>query len=329
MLMNGESKSTWAYHPSVQTGSLAAVGMLCVVALAGASCATRATSSGEIVFARSKGAGAPTSLYTIKLDGSGLRRLAKNSASPAVSPRNAAIAFQRNGVLWLMNRDGSGQRQLTHSPFAKQGGDDQPAWSPDGTRLYFSRITDRFQDRSIFSINSNGTGLRRIAFAPPTDHVDCYEHPAVSPVTPGVIAYDRTGDCEHGSGVTIAGVTQRGATATLPFRYPTSALGLDVYAPTWSPTGRLAYNVVDEDAAFSSPPRIGVAGVYVSTPDRSKPRRVARVMPSSARPSWSPDGAWIAYSIGRLYLVRADGTDNHPLVGAGQNVTDPAWLPAP
>jgi Tol biopolymer transport system component len=48
-----------------------------------------------------------------------------------------------------MNADGSNQRELTSTPLD----DGQPAWSPDGSRIAFSRSGE------IFVINADGTGL--------------------------------------------------------------------------------------------------------------------------------------------------------------------------
>ena len=39
-----------------------------------------------------------------------------------------------DGDLWVMNADGSGRRQVTHSG---DGSDFDPSWSPDGSRIVF------------------------------------------------------------------------------------------------------------------------------------------------------------------------------------------------
>ena len=72
-------------------------------------------------------------------------------------------------AIWVMQRDGSGQRQLTHPPKTDRYGyhpeDYDPAWSPDGRIVYFSRVT-LHPTASIFSVHADGSGLRRLTRAP-------------------------------------------------------------------------------------------------------------------------------------------------------------------
>jgi len=62
--------------------------------------------------------------------------------------------------LWVMNADGSGQRQITQLGGANFG----PSWTPDGKRLIFS--SNYTQPRSgnfdLYLINLDGTGLERV-----------------------------------------------------------------------------------------------------------------------------------------------------------------------
>jgi TolB protein len=62
--------------------------------------------------------------------------------------------------LWVMNADGSGQRQITQLGGANFG----PSWTPDGKRLIFS--SNYTQPRSgnfdLYLINLDGTGLEQI-----------------------------------------------------------------------------------------------------------------------------------------------------------------------
>jgi hypothetical protein len=73
-------------------------------------------------------------LYTVRPDGSDLRRLTADRSSegrPVWSTRGQ-IAFERDGGIWAVRVDGSGLRRV-----AVRGR--TPDWSPDGSRLVFER----------------------------------------------------------------------------------------------------------------------------------------------------------------------------------------------
>lgn len=93
-----------------------------------------------------------------------LTRDPANHLRPAWSPDGARLAFQSNsgGVnhIWIINADGSGQRQLTEGP----GDDRRPAWSPDGARLAFDSL--RKGTRDIWMVNADGSGLRQLTSDP-------------------------------------------------------------------------------------------------------------------------------------------------------------------
>jgi TolB protein len=71
-----------------------------------------------------------TDLTLIDSNGTHRRLLVKNGGRPAWSPNGSRIVFQRmNGGhfnLWIINADGSGQRQLTNAP----GDEYAAAWQP-------------------------------------------------------------------------------------------------------------------------------------------------------------------------------------------------------
>lgn len=83
-----------------------------------------------------------------------------------------AYTSERTGMpeIWLMNVDGSGQRQITDIP----EGACQSAWSPDGLRIVFvspcEKNRESYPGSSLFLINVDGTGLTPLPTAPGGDY---------------------------------------------------------------------------------------------------------------------------------------------------------------
>ncbi len=105
--------------------------------------------------------GGPNRLYAISLDGTHLRRVDRarldpadrTRIPPALSPDGRQVVYSRltdplcdkacGAALWLMDRDGTDKRQLTHPPVDVDPSvhDDTPNWSPDGRWIVFTRST--------------------------------------------------------------------------------------------------------------------------------------------------------------------------------------------
>jgi Tol biopolymer transport system component len=93
----------------------------------------------------------------------GLTRSGEDSFEPSWSPDAALIAFASGGELnpeiYVMNADGSGQRNLSRSPAV----DGEPAWSPDGSKIAF--VSNRNGAAEIYVMNGDGSSVRRLTYA--------------------------------------------------------------------------------------------------------------------------------------------------------------------
>ena len=73
-------------------------------------------------------------------------------------------------ALWVVNADGSGLRQLPipecggliGAPASRSIGCDAPSWSPDGTKIAFSRFSAKTHVKNIYTVNSDGTDLFQV-----------------------------------------------------------------------------------------------------------------------------------------------------------------------
>jgi Tol biopolymer transport system component len=133
--------------------------------------------------------GAPA-VYVMNADGTGVRKLVGGGleqSSPAWSPDGRWIAFSRctffteSGVcssaqIVVVQPDGQGARNVTEPVVQVSVTDSEPAWSPDGKRIVFSR-TLSFGDNQIWVVNAAGKELRRLL----ADDSESDHHPSWSP----------------------------------------------------------------------------------------------------------------------------------------------------
>jgi Tol biopolymer transport system component len=112
----------------------------------------------------------PADIATIGTDGAELRVLTSDPSAdryPAYSPDGRRIAFlsDRTGTfqVWVMDADGSDQRQLTFDAASK---DQVPDWSPDGSQIAYVSATRGGPGGDIWIMNADGSDQHPITAGP-------------------------------------------------------------------------------------------------------------------------------------------------------------------
>lgn len=122
----------------------------------------------EIAFTFNAGDGQGTSVYLIRPDGSGLRKLVERAAEPVWSPDGSQIYFLSNLTgqveIWRIQRDGSGLQQVS-SLSSQVNIEHSLRISPDGAQLAFYGVGPEVAEygTEIYLLNADGSNLRSIS----------------------------------------------------------------------------------------------------------------------------------------------------------------------
>jgi len=196
-----------------------------------------------------------------------------------------------------MNADGTAQTRLTTDP----ANDDQPSWSPDGTKIAFHSYRDGSSE--IYSMNADGTAQTRL-----TTNSNRDLNPSWSPDgTKIAFVSDRTG-----YGDASYEIYSMNADGTDQTRLTSNGTSDD--EPSWSPDGtKITFTTYR-----------GNWEIYSMNTDGTGQTNVTSNGAGDYASSWSPDGTRIAFVSGRtggldIYSMNADGT------GQTRLTTDPAY----
>ena len=189
--------------------------------------------------------------------------------------------------LFLVNPDGSGERQIT----TDDADHEDPAWSPDGTRIAFVLVKDG--KKVVHRINADGTGLEPVTPAAQSA-IDLATKTVRTVISGGVntfpvmspdgrkIAFRKiVGDMN--SEVFVADADGSN------LRNLTNHHAWEGW-PAWSPDSRTIAFAGNRNAAWQ---------IFLIDPDGSNLRLLAATDGRGTSPKWSADGKVIFYTICR------------------------------
>lgn len=254
-------------------------------------------------------------LFIMDADGNNPHMLAASEQgtifSPQWSPDGSCVVFadvsgagpSRTSHIRIVNADGSGMFNLsTHlgEPLTEPGSDEEPAWSPDGTRIVFSSNRAKTDNpagnrRKLYIANTDGSGL--VSLTAETAGNDNF--PDWSPDGRSIAFTSWRED----SNADIYVIQTNGSDET---RLTTSPQ--DDLVPVWSPDGSHIAFQREQQSFFA---------VWVMQANGNNQRNLTEQLAGGGTlPFWSPDGTTLAFAGGpasnqEIYTIQADGSQLH------------------
>lgn len=299
-----------------------------------------------LVISQSEGMGPADSLWSFRLIGRSLRRLASSAIDSAWAPDGLHLAYgTATGDIFLVRTDGTGEHKL-----ASPGGYIRSlAWSPDGSSIRFSK------DGVLWELASDGSTLHQVFPGWSNSRSQFFgqwaqdgryyfvsegqiwaldERPYFGRITAakpmqltfGPTVWDRLVPARDGRKIFAVGRTRRG-----------ELVRFDVKSKQFQPF------LSGISAEFISFTRDGKTVAYVTYPegilwkaagDGSNPLQLTDppLYPKSLR--WSPDGTQILFvdrtprGINGIYTISSEGGAPRQLLpNDTENETDPSWSP--
>jgi Tol biopolymer transport system component len=280
-------------------------------------------------------------LWTMNPDGSGQVNIASESGfdfeRPAWSADGKHIAIRKQDAhdtpdtsqIWTMLADGSSLTNISNSSTF----DTDPAWSPDGSTIVFTRRDDTTGLFSLWVMGADGSNPHQL-LTPPSGADD--RNPAWSP-DGTTIAFDRFTDPTGPGQIWLVG-----ADGSNPRNISNDSD--DDQHPNWSPDG----HTIAFDKTINADFDTNGNGIWVMGADGSGQHQLIPNVPgfgtgsySDTRPAFSPDGKLISFQRenddessplfpqAAIMVAGADGSNPHNVSNPNSSQTDvkPDWQP--
>jgi Tol biopolymer transport system component len=151
----------------------------------------------RLVFVRTDENG-QVGISVVKLSGGGHRQITPPGMilddlfGGSWSPNGGRILFvaraapDHRRAIWVVNADGSGLHELPITPSCGGAISDRrsiscfdPGWSPDGTKIVFTRVTANGTQANISTVNADGSGLFQVTKKGGDGQPDWGSHPVI------------------------------------------------------------------------------------------------------------------------------------------------------
>jgi Tol biopolymer transport system component len=225
-----------------------------------------------------------------------------------------------SAAIYRMSADGSAVERITGT----LSGPGSLTWSPDGTRLAFTRSGGEFESSNLYVMNADGSGLEQITHY--SDGVLQAGTPEWSP-DGRILAFTRVDAGESDAELFTVHPDGSGMTQ-LTHCVERCGSSNGAAGPSWSPDGSSIVFGRDRD-------------LWVVRADGSDPRRLTDYAEDPCcslvvNPAWSPDGAEIVFVLDQdpafsLWAIHPDGSGLREIYDcAGPDclgVLEPTWSP--
>ena len=308
----------------------------------------------------------PGGIAAVKADGSDRTRVAPEGGNPAWSPDGTRLAYltseaEGEVALFVVGADGSARTKLaeTTGESGFYGYLLPPAWSPDGTKLAFVAVVEEECDADAWIVNADGSGLTRLTDLPGAVYGPSWSPDGARLAIANKVCAEEEGSGEDdfggtvvGGGIYVAGADGSGPAEVVTWSEPDEeadgAAGADAAIgepspPAWSPDGTKLLFASERGVYTVDADGSGLTVVVHDAQSASAPEpAVVNAGPFNlGLPTWSPDGAKIAFSAqpcedieedcddedADVFVVGADGSGLAAVGATALEDVTPAWSP--